>query len=499
MLLYGKELLFKGLQNYTMKIKLSCIVLLLCWGIVAQNQMNTIQGIAPNYVGETIEVFAILDYLTLKEEKLATAVVKSDSTFQLTFFNDDFQKVRVQVKKDYFYLYLQPAGHYNIFIDGRPQNNVFHPDGNEVSFFFTGLDSNDVNYKIILFEKELIDFLAVNYTRANRESLAFVNFLKDFKTEISERMQAEECEYFKVYVFYAVAALDNLSFKGNRNKFEKYDFYIKPETVHYQNDRYMEYILKYYHRYTSEINKQLNQAFYEGVIARSPTHLLNVLGKDYALDNLKLREFVLLKMLRDEYYAGQFPQTNIITILDSVANHGLFEMNRVIADRLSDRLMELVPGVQMPEFVLQGPLKQYTKSDFKGKHLYIQFAEKNSSLSQQDIALIRPLYQKYNKYTEFITVVQKDETLQTHEEQLSYIKSQNIAWPVVFVDSENSFLKRCRVKYFPSYLLLDAAGYVVAAPALSPRPNNEYETIEKFLFQIQKTRIRQEEERKTQD
>jgi hypothetical protein len=478
-----------------MKIKLSWIAIVLCWGAFAQNQMNTIKGVAPNYVGGTIEVFAIQDYLTLKEEKLGTAKIKPDSTFQVSFFNDDFQKVKVKANKDYFYLYLQPAADYTIFIDGTPQNNVFHPEGNEVGFYFTDLDSNDINYKIILFEKELIDFLALNYTRANRESLAFVNLLKDFKTEVSERMQAEECEYFKVYVFYAVAALDNLSFKGNRNKFEKYDFFIKPETVHYNNDRYMEYILKYYHRYASEINKQLNQAFYEGVIARSPTQLMNVLGKDYALDNLRLREFVLLKMLRDEYYTGQFPQTNIITILDSVASHGLFQTNREIAARLSDRLLELVPGVQMPDFVLQGPLRQYSKSDFKGKHLYIQFAQKNSSLSQQDIALMRPLYQKYNKYTEFITVVQKDEELQTKEDQLTYIKSQNIAWPVVFVDAENSFFDRCKVKYFPSYLLMDAAGYAIAVPALSPRPNNEYETIEKFLFQIQKVRKREEEER----
>lgn len=479
-----------------MNVKLSCFLpFLMCLSAFSQNQMNTIQGFAPDYVGGTIEVYAILDYLTLKEEKLGTANVKADSTFKLTFFNDDFQKVKVHANKDYFHLYLQPSADYNLIIDGQPQHNVYHPEGNEVGFFFTDLDSTDVNYKIILFEKELMDFLAVNYTRANRESLAFVNLLKDFKKEISERMQSEECEYFKVYVFYAVAALENLSFKGNRNKYEKYDFFIKPETVHYNNDRYMEYILKYYHRYASEVDKELNQAFYDGVIVRSPTQIMNVLGRDYALNNLKLREFVLLKMLRDEYNTGEFPQTNIIKIIDSVAHHGLFEKNRAIASRLADRLMELVPGVQMPDFFLDGPVKQYTKSDFKGKHLYIQFAQKNSNLSVQDIALLRHLYQKYNKYTEFLTIITIEEGLQTQEEQLEFIKSQKIAWPVVFVEKESSFLERCKVKYFPSYLLLDAMGYVISVPALSPRPNNEYETIEKFLFQIQKVRKREAEER----
>jgi len=35
--------------------------------------------------------------------------------------------------------------------------------------------------------------------------------------------------------------------------------------------------------------------------------------------------------------------------------------------------------------------------------------------------------------------------------------------------------------------LMDAEGTVVAAPALTPRPDNDYETIEMLLIQINRT------------
>ena len=47
-----------------------------------------ITGIAPGYVGENIEVYKIQDYISMKEELIASSQVKEDSTFQLYFYND---------------------------------------------------------------------------------------------------------------------------------------------------------------------------------------------------------------------------------------------------------------------------------------------------------------------------------------------------------------------------------------------------------------------------
>jgi hypothetical protein len=43
--------------------------------------------------------------------------------------------------------------------------------------------------------------------------------------------------------------------------------------------------------------------------------------------------------------------------------------------------------------------------------------------------------------------------------------------------------------------LVDAQGYIVSAPALSPRPNNEYDTIERNFFEIKKILDRLKKER----
>ena len=58
-----------------------------------------ITGIAPGYVGENIEVYKIQDYLSMKEELIASSQVKEDSTFQLYFYNDITQKVVIRSKK----------------------------------------------------------------------------------------------------------------------------------------------------------------------------------------------------------------------------------------------------------------------------------------------------------------------------------------------------------------------------------------------------------------
>jgi hypothetical protein len=41
---------------------------------------------------------------------------------------------------------------------------------------------------------------------------------------------------------------------------------------------------------------------------------------------------------------------------------------------------------------------------------------------------------------------------------------------------------------YPSYVLVDETGFIVAAPALSPMPNGQYETIDKTFYYIKEAR-----------
>jgi peroxiredoxin len=201
------------------------------------------------------------------------------------------------------------------------------------------------------------------------------------------------------------------------------------------------------------------------------------------LINVRIREIVMIKALSESYYSGDLPQTNIMTILDSVAKHSLFEANGIIAKNMIRRLTELVPGGKAPDFVLataDGANK--TLNDFKGKHLYIHFMDPTSQKSSIEVDPLIKLYQTYKEDVKFITVTP------TRTDEKSTEILEKIPWEKFVIDENASLLKSYKVQTFPYYILIDELGYVVAAPALTPMPSGQYETIDRTFFYIQKAR-----------
>lgn len=464
-------------------------ILLLFVATAFAKPITSIEGFAPTYVGKKVEIFEIQDYVSMLTTKLATSEVKADSTFELNFYNDRTQKFKIEIGENHFHIYSQPNGDYKIYVKENSPYMDENAKGVEAEFFFIDLDSTDINYKILMFEDASLNFLKRNYNHEAKNSSKFVEQLDTFKLKVHEFYKDDTSTFFKKYVRFSIASLDNLSFSGSRNKYEKYDFYIKPETVWYHNDRYMDYILKFYDNYSFELSNKLNEAFYQGVIKSSPTIVINALGADYALDNIRLRELVMIKMLGDVFYSDDYPQTNILNMLDSISENALFDENKMIATNIKYRLMDLVPGSEMPNFRLEINGDRKTKNDFKGKHLYIQFVNEGSKKSENDLKLMRPLYEKYMRHTDMLTVVVTNDELLLSDPS-EYIKKHKISWSTTFIKPDDDIIKNLNVASYPHYILMDAAGYVVAAPALSPRPDNEYETIENALHAIKKRRER---------
>jgi hypothetical protein len=207
---------------------------------------------------------------------------------------------------------------------------------------------------------------------------------------------------------------------------------------------------------------------------------MRALGDEYTMINIRIREIVMIKALSEAYYDGDLPQTNVMTILDSVANHSLFEANGIIAKNMIRRLTELVPGRKAPDFALKssdGTFK--TRNDFKGKHVYIHFMDPLGQKSAIELDPLVKLYQTYKEDIRFITVYP------SREDEKSKEVLAKIPWEKFDVDENASILKAYKVQTFPYYVLLDEIGHVVAAPALTPMPSGQYETIDRTFFYIQ--------------
>lgn len=471
-----------------------CIILLLSispiiWG---QSAMTTLSGYAPAYIDQYVGVYRYTDFLTQTTEKVGEGIVKPDSTFSISFFNEEIEKFKVMAGNNYFSVYAAPNEEYELFIKNRSPYVDYRPAGNEAEFFFLGLDSLDINYKIIDFEDQILTFLKKNYNRQTMANSSFVKSLDEFKKNREITYANDSCSYFQAYVRYAFGGLDNMSFVGSRNKYEKYDFYIKGYPIFYKNDRYIEYIGKYYDKYHIQVSESINQEFYNGVIAASPTRVMRALGKDYALENIVLREFVMLKMLSDVYHSNEYPQTNILTIIDSLSAKAIVSEHEVIAKNLRKRLTQLTPGTRMPDFNVLVKKNQKSTSDYLGKHLYIQFAQQGSLMSEKDYELLAHLKTKYGDAVDFLTIIVADDEA---VKESTYLREQGISWDAAVVNPSHTMIESFNVVTFPHYVLVGAQGYIVSAPALSPRPNNEYDTIERNFFEIKKILDRVKKER----
>lgn len=449
----------------------------------AHAQTVTISGIAPSYLGKEIEVYEIEDYFSNTERLIASATVEADSSFSLKFSSPITRKVAVKGMNNKGYMYVQPEGKYNIFVPEKDKFDPYKPTGNSIEIGFLSLDSTDINYKLLGFQRWMDRFIGINFHLRSYDNVLFNERLETFKTNVEKAYASDTSQFLKTYIRFSIASLDNIEHGAARNRYEKHDFYIKQSKVAYQNDAYMAYISDFYQELIPRLSNETNQAVYVGVLKSSPTEIMRALGREYTLINMRIREMVMIKALADEYHSSDFPRTNILTILDSVANGSLFEANAIIAKNMRDRLTQLVPGAKAPDFVLaqQG---QTTKTlyTFNGKYLYLHFIDPNNQQSIKELDLLKATHEKFSDYIQFVTIYRDVDGIE--EEPLQ--KVQQLPWDVYGIASGNSLWKNYRIEAFPHFVLIDATGNIVASPALAPTPNGQYETIDKTFFAIKK-------------
>lgn len=245
----------------------------------------------------------------------------------------------------------------------------------------------------------------------------------------------------------------------------------------------MDYIGNFYQQMIPRLTNVANEAVYEGVLKSSPSEVMNALGQEYTLINLRIREMVMLKSLAEMYYSDRFPQTNILTLMDSVEAHAMFETNSIIAKNLKYRLTQLAPGAKAPNFVLSKegePARTLLK--YQNKYLYLHFFDPSSIENRKEIPLLKDIYLRYSPYIEFVTIYKSGDSLTADGEAIL----KKLPWKSYAVSKESPIWKNYRVESYPYYTLIDGTGNIVSSPSLGPTPNGEYKTIDQTFFYIKK-------------
>lgn len=467
-----------------MKQLFSLLFLAVCCNCVTAQTSSvvTIEGYAPGYLGQTAQLNEIEDYFSMKESTIASASVKADSTFSLVFTVDEIQKVILKIGNNRSFLYVQPGGEYTIYYPLKDKYAPYRPAGNQVEITFLDLDTSDINFQILGFNRWMDNYLALNYKDHLKDPIEFNKRMDDFK-EAAQKFYAKDTGKFIFdYVRFSIANIDNIQQVANRNRFEKHDFYIKHQPVRYRNDAYMEYFKNFYKGMMPTIPMEVNNRVYLGLLKSSPSLIMNALGREYTLINTRVRELVMIQMLSELYYSPEYPQTNIIEVLDSVRNHALFDAHKIVAKNMLTRLTEAANGGKAPEFVVKTQNGLKGLNDYKGKYLYVHFFDPSSEKSKIEFPILKELHKKYQEEITFLSICKESSVKENNRQLLNELN-----WDVAIVpDSYASIWENYKVATFPLYVLIDPYSYIVQAPALGPQPNNLYQTIDKVFFDIRK-------------
>jgi peroxiredoxin len=447
--------------------------------------MTQITGFAPAYVGKQINLYEIMDYISMRQAKVASATVQDDSTFTFNFYLKETQKLILECNNNRGNIFAQPGGEYKVHFPDRNPHDLYNPAGNYVEIPIFELPKSDVNYKILEFNRWSNEIVAKFYTKNNADNKYFAARLDTFKMAVQTYYLADTLDtYMNYHRKFTLAKLDDLRFTGSRNRYEKFDFYLARTPVYYQNEAYMDYVKSYYDKYLPRIDSKINDAFYLALLKSSPTGIHNALCREYTLQqNYKLRELVMIYMLSQSFYEKDMPQTNILSVLDSLGKKCMFPGNELIAQNVKFRLMELAQGAKAPNFFLPENGSTVSLANFKGKHFYMFFIDPTIDNHLKQLKALAPMYEKYKNDVHFLMVV-KQSVMQTDLE-IQKLKN-DYPWKIIVVPDENSIFENYQVLRMPHYVLLDGFGYVVASPALGPTPNGNYDTIDKTFYMIQK-------------
>ena len=466
-------------------MKFLLAIILICFTLVKSHAVDhEIRGFAPDFVGEKVELFTCQDYVTLSRIKLGEGRVNPlDSIFHISISTEATFKGVIELGKTEASIYVAPNTSYDVYFPAV-KNQVISFQNRKTELIFFGLDSTDINYRVLQYNQWFDSYVA--YHEKNIAKGQFLVYLDTFKIYVAEAYEEVKDEYFLTYVRYNIGKMEQ-AFGGNSKsslRLETYLNYIEPFPVYYENDQYMNFFKGFYSSgfedYMPTIEAEINMAIYYA----SPSRLMNVLKQDLFLSKPEIREMVMIDKLGKQYYNRNDQKRNILLMLDSLSNFASSQVNATIARNVTTYLTSLEPGFPAPPINFERSSESVENVNWKtyrGKFVYLNFFETWNDQAKTDMLIIFDLKKKYGDYVSFLSIC-------TDKEEDSYLSYMNehteFDWDIFYVGNDSNLKDDYRLKIVPSYFLIDQSGFIALAPAPTPAPDGEYESIDKTFYFI---------------
>jgi hypothetical protein len=471
----------------TRKLILSVFLFFTLYGSCFSQTANiTISGSDPRYAGEELEFFYYRERIYDTYETLASIIPDSSGLFSVSFSLDKTQCVYCQTPLYSAYIFAEPGNSYRISLPPLPEKedeNLKNP------FFIPPLwhmvpdvdpatSSRELNAEIYEFNKQYDPFL-------DKQILLYYNSgkstekLDSFRVANSNFLSGETNETLKTYCTYKMACLGFTVSQFNHN--ELYEQFLKDKPVHENVSSWWEFFNLYYDRYFSSLSaKNEYSQIYTLIGSGNYSGLNQVLKNDPALQNDRIREWVILKELRNAYYENGLPLKTVISLCDSLSERSSDNLSISISGTLKKEASSLLPG-NIPPYAEVSDFdgNRLEISSLQGKYSYIGFCSLDNLECLQEFEYLKYFFYKHGKYLEIIIILPESEKNRIP----SFSDENSIPWKFWYSPDKSKILKDYKVRSYPVFYLLDREGKLIMSPATLPSVG-----FERQLFSILKGR-----------
>ena len=474
----GSALLINSI--FMKKFQLSLFFLLAISSINAQNV--TIKGTAKAYEYMEIGAYIATDFITNTQKQITYSVIDSSGNFLLEWNTKSIQYITLKIDKHVANIYVEPNSKYEISVFPPDSTTYQNPNlEHSVKISINLKTRTEINALTIDYEKKFDDFLSVEYKSFVSRSPK--SKIDSFKIVMNSYYSTVNNSYFKNYITYSIAALEE---KTNASEKKLFENYINKKPVLYNHVEYMNFFNTFYKQKLQSLSKAKggNNLLFQINNRGSFSGTKTVLKTYNYLQNDTICELALIKGLYESYYDGTIEKRGVVALLQQAVEESTIEEHKQIASTILNSFSNLQKGVPAPFFELPDKTGLTHSLDElrTNKYVYITMFDSKCSSCMQQMKVIPSLKKQYGSRITFVSISLDP----TNADLKNFVaKNPKYDWVLLYDNSLGKLKTDYEIKSLPAYFLINPDGKFVQVPADSPE-----EDIERVFYDIVKPKAK---------
>jgi hypothetical protein len=444
-----------------------------------------ISGLASAYYsGKPITLSSAKDYITFSPFVESRDTVDAQGNFELYAHVTSTCPLWIECNQVKAKLYAEPGQKYELILP-EPDPSDLRKNGSELHIepTFKNHDSTELNALIADYQALYNRFFIPPGDRFISRARMF-RLADSLQAECGKRYRKTGNEYFQKYLMYSLASLNAALSRGEKLLINAY---VLGKPILYRHHEYMQFFNTCFKGYLLSLAAQKKGESLHHMINSSSDYLrlLDLLQQDEFMRNDSLAELVIIRNLWDMYYAPEFSQDAVKSIVSQLHNKTMNETHKEITAEMLSKFSQLLEGSAAPDFTARTrDGKLITLSSLKGKWIYLNFFSAASLSSLKEMPKIASLKKKYGDKVTFVSVC-LDDSLSSY---VRYLRNNpRFDWPVLFAavrGMSQTARERYAVTGSEGYFLIQPNLTLAMSPALSPSSGIEFRF--NTIFRIKK-------------